>query len=147
MYPSGPDLSPDPGLESLLVALGATREMYTHDATWAAPRLGIAWQGRARILRGLLGEAAAMCDAELTLLARRGGGDRLISEYCVRFVYAGDGIEGLSLAAGDRFELERLHRRCAGSPCMPRMAPPGDAAHAATSDTALLDNRSMRPFP
>lgn len=53
-----------------------------------------------------------MCDAELTMLGRRGGGERLITEYCVRFVYAGDGIEGLSLAAGDRVELERLRILC-----------------------------------
>lgn len=112
MHAPDTDRSPDPGLDSLLAAVGATREMYTHDVTWSAPRRGVSWQGRTRVLRGLLEEAAAMCDAELTMLGRRGGGERLITEYCVRFVYAGDGIEGLSLAAGDRVELERLRILC-----------------------------------
>ncbi len=121
-----PDADPGPGtgLDPLLAALGAARDMYTADVTWSAPRRGVTWQGRSRVLRGLLDEAAAMCDAELTMLGRRGSGGRLITEYCVRFVYAGDGIEGLSLAAGDRVELERLRilsmagRRIAAETCI-----------------------------
>lgn len=103
-----PARTPDPGLESLLVALEATRDLYTPDVIWTAPRRGIAWHGRDQVMRGLLREAAAMCDAELTVLGRRGGDERVIDEYCVRFLYAGDGIEGVPLRAGDRVELERV---------------------------------------
>jgi hypothetical protein len=88
--------------------LAAASHLYATDVRWEAPRRGLTWRGRDAVVRNLLRECAAMRDPEYVPVRRVAGADRIIDEYAVRFVYAGEGIEAAPLAACDRVELERL---------------------------------------
>lgn len=60
------------------------------------------------MIGNLLLEAACMHEPRFTQLRRSRCGLQLFDEYAVRFILAGDGIEGLAHCGGDHVELERL---------------------------------------
>lgn len=84
------------------------RASYAPNVVWDAPRRGVTWMGRDRVVAELLREAAAMRDARFTHVRRAVGEIQTIDEFVVRFTYAGEGIERLALPAGATVELERL---------------------------------------
>lgn len=88
--------------------LAAATHLYATDVRWESPRRGLTWRGRDAVIRNLLRECASMRDPVYVPVRRVVGPERIIDEYAVRFVYAGDGIEAAPLTAGDRVELERL---------------------------------------
>lgn len=90
------------------VLLAAAANLYAANVRWHAPRRGITRSGRDEVVRHLLLECAAMRGAVFVPVRRAAVPGRIIDEYAVRFVYAGEGIERAPLAAGDRAELERL---------------------------------------
>lgn len=84
------------------------RAGYAPDVIWDAPRRGVSWMGRDRVVANLLREAAAMQGLRFTRVRRSRGDAQIIDEFVARFVYAGTGIENLDLPAGTPVELERL---------------------------------------
>lgn len=100
---------PAPGdLDGLRTVIATLRDLYVEDVRWTAPRRGIEWVGRETVIRNLLREAASMHEPRFTSLRRRSCGAQVFDEYAVRFVLAGDGIDGVELRRGDHVELERL---------------------------------------
>lgn len=81
---------------------------YAPDVVWVAPRRGISWAGRDRVVSGLLREAASMQGLSVTRLRSCVGDGQVIDEFVARFTYSGEGIENLLLPAGAQVELERL---------------------------------------
>lgn len=88
--------------------LTAARHLYAPDVHWSAPARGIEKTGRDEVLRHLLREASAMREPEFTFLRRGSSGTRIIDEFSVRFLYAGEGLDNAPLAAGDLAELKRV---------------------------------------
>lgn len=95
-------------LEFPLGLLAGDPSGYAPDVIWEAPRRGLTWLGRDRVIGNLLREAAAMEDPQLTRVRRTVGDVRVIDEWVVRFRYAGEGIARVNLPAGAAVELERV---------------------------------------
>ncbi len=95
-------------LEFPLGLLAGDPSGYAPDVIWEAPRRGLTWLGRERVIGNLLREAAAMREPQLTRVRRTVGDVRVIDEWVARFVYAGEGIEHVDLPAGAEVELERV---------------------------------------
>ncbi len=95
-------------LDGLRACVESLRDLYAEDVRWIAPRRGIEWVGRETVIRNLLREAASMREPRFTPLRRNQCGQQVFDEYAVRFVFDGDGIEGIVLHPGDPVELERL---------------------------------------
>jgi hypothetical protein len=94
--------------DGLYAGIESMRELYAEDVRWFAPRRGVEWLGREAVIGNLLREAACMQEPHFTPLRRSLCGPQLFDEYAVRFVLAGEGIEGVALRSGDHVELERL---------------------------------------
>jgi hypothetical protein len=97
-----------PAAGSYAGLLAESIALYSPDIHWIVPRRGLALVGRQEVSAHLLREASAMRSPELTVLRRRVAGHQQVEEYSVRFEYSGQGLTGLSFAAGDRVELERV---------------------------------------
>ena len=95
-------------LEFPLGLLAGDPSGYAPDVIWEAPRRGLTWLGRERVIGNLLREAAAMRDPKLTCVRRTVGDVQIIDEWVARFVYAGEGIDRVDLPAGAEVELERV---------------------------------------
>lgn len=95
-------------LDGLYAGIESMRELYAEDVRWFAPRRRVEWLGREAVIGNLLREAGCMHEPRFTQLRRSHCGPQLFDEYAVRFVLAGDGIEGVALRRGDYVELERL---------------------------------------
>ncbi len=81
---------------------------YAPNVMWCAPRRGVTWIGRNKVMENLLREAAAMQDLQITRLRCSCTDVQVIDEFVARFRYSGEGIESVSLPAGAAVELERL---------------------------------------
>lgn len=81
---------------------------YAPNVVWDAPRRGVTWMGREKVVENLLREAAAMQDLRITRLRRSHGDVQVIDEFVARFRYSGEGIQSVALPAGATVELERL---------------------------------------
>jgi hypothetical protein len=93
---------------SLLALIEENRGSYAPNVVWYAPRRGITWIGREKVVENLLREAAAMQELQFTRLRCTCSDVQVIDEFVVRFRYSGTGIENVALPAGAAVELERL---------------------------------------
>ncbi len=84
------------------------RASYAPGVVWEAPRRGITWAGRDRVVEKLLREAAAMQGLQFTRLRQAVGDAHVIDEFVARGTYSGEGIDNLPLPAGAVVELQRL---------------------------------------
>ena len=84
------------------------RAGYAPNVIWNAPRRGLLWMGREKVIANLLREAAAMQGKQFNRLRRHKGDAQIIDEYVARFTYRGEGIENVALPAGASVELQRL---------------------------------------
>lgn len=89
-------------------ALTELCELYAPEVRWLAPRRNLSRQGRELVTASLQREAESMQVIDFSRVRRLAGSTKIIDEYAVRFIYAGQGIDGVSFAAGDHVELERL---------------------------------------
>lgn len=97
-----------PAPDDLRAWIESLQEFYADDVRWIAPRRGVERVGREAVICNLLREVASMREPCFTHLRRSQCGSQVFDEYAVRFVLAGDGIEGVALRQGDHVELERL---------------------------------------
>lgn len=97
-----------PAPADLRASIESWRGLYADEVHWIAPRRGIEWCGRDVVIGKLLLEADCMKEPRYTQLRRSQCGPQVFDEYAVRFVLAGDGIEGVALSPGEHVELERL---------------------------------------
>lgn len=88
--------------------LAAARDRYAADVRWYAPRRNLVRIGRDAVISQLLRECAAMHAAQYMPLRRAVAAERIVDEYAVRFTLAGEGIEAVAYARGERIELGRL---------------------------------------
>ena len=102
------DLPAPADQDGLRACIESLRDLYADDVRWIAPRRGVERVGREAVIRNLLREAASMLEPRFTHLRRSQCGSQVFDEYAVRFILAGDGIEGVVLRQGDHVELERL---------------------------------------
>ena len=102
------DLPAPADQDGLRACIESLWEVYADGVRWIAPRRGVERVGREAVIRGLLKEAASMREPFFTHLRRSQCGPQVFDEYAVRFVLAGDGIEGVALRQGAHVELERL---------------------------------------
>lgn len=86
----------------------AFRASYAPGVVWDAPRRGVTWLGREKVVQKLLREAAAMQDLSFTRLRQSARDTQIIDEFVARFTYSGEGIDNLDAPAGAQVELQRL---------------------------------------
>jgi hypothetical protein len=112
------------GLDAHQQYIAAARSLYALNVMWVAPARNLAWQGRETVIRQLLREASGMEDPEFTPLRRSRTEHKLIDEFAVRFVYAGEGIDSAPIMRGDFVELKRVRlldlyrERCVQETCI-----------------------------
>lgn len=105
------DLRGKPAATNLDFPLALTsqfRASYAPGVVWEAPRRGLTWVGRDKVVEKLLREAAAMQGLQFTRLRQSAQDARLIDEFVARFIYSGEGIDNLQLPGGAQVELQRL---------------------------------------
>ena len=95
-------------LESHSNFMLAARNLYAANVVWSAPARGVQLIGREEVIRHLLREASGMHDPEFTFLRRNTSERQIIDEFAVRFVFAGEGIDGAPADRGDFVELKRV---------------------------------------
>lgn len=104
-----PRATPSPAsLDFPLALIEEFRASYAPDIVWTAPRRGVQWSGRDQVVTNLLREAAAMQSLTFTRVRRSRSDEKVIDEFVLRFVYAGEGIENLQFPPGAAVELERV---------------------------------------
>ena len=81
---------------------------YAEDVRWSAPRRGVAFVGRARVVASLTRELAAMASPRINVLRHTTGATQSFHEFTLRFHLVAPGIEGVNLPLGAEIELERL---------------------------------------
>ena len=96
------------GQAAVAVWLNALCAQYTDDVRWSAPRRGVSYVGRARVVAALARELAAMAEPRVCVLRRCPGQAQTFHEFTIRFHLAAPGIEGVHLPLGAEVELERL---------------------------------------
>jgi hypothetical protein len=87
---------------------GDFQASYAPGVVWAAPRRGLTWVGRDKVVEKLLREAAAMQGLQFTRLRQSAFEGQVIDEFVARFTYSGEGIDNLDMPAGAQVELQRL---------------------------------------
>jgi hypothetical protein len=81
---------------------------YAEDVRWSAPRRGVAFVGRTKVVTALVRELAAMADPRVNVLRHTTGTTQSFHEFTIRFHLVAPGIEGVNLPLGAEIELERL---------------------------------------
>lgn len=112
----GPTPGPDgPAVRSELFGqaavaawLDASCMHYTDDVRWCAPRRGVSFVGRTRVVAALARELAAMAEPRVCVLRHCPGQAQTFHEFTIRFHLLAPGIEGVHLPVGAEVELERL---------------------------------------
>ncbi len=98
-------------MQNLDFPFGSSDEIradYAPNVIWDAPRRGLSWIGRDKVVANLRREVAAMQGLQLTRLRCHRGDAQIIDEFVARFTYGGEGIENVALPPGATVELERL---------------------------------------
>jgi hypothetical protein len=103
-----PRETPSSAPASPLALIQQIQGSYAPEVVWDAPRRGITWIGRDKVMENLLREAAAMQELQITRLRCSCSDVQVIDEFVARFRYSGEGIDNVELPAGAAVELERL---------------------------------------